>query len=59
MTHVTLDDRTLGTHPMVARFLKGMFNARPPAPHSHSWEVNPNLLEVCQTNSLYSNLARR
>jgi len=42
MTHVTLDDRTVGTHPMVTRLLKGMFNARPPVPHySHSWEVIP------------------
>ncbi|XP_065918390.1 uncharacterized protein [Dysidea avara] len=42
MTHARLDNCTVGTHPMVTRLLKGMFNARPPVPrYSHSWEVMP------------------
>ena len=31
----------MGSHPLVSRLLKGMFNARPPAPrYSGSWDVS-------------------
>ena len=32
MTHSRVDDCTVGTHPLVVRLLKGMFNERPPVP---------------------------
>ena len=42
MTHSRVDDCTVGTHPIVVRLLKGMFNERPPAPrYTSSWEVTP------------------
>jgi len=42
MTHAKVDDCQVGTHPVVIRLLKGMYNARPPAPrYSNAWEVTP------------------
>jgi len=31
MTHVEVDGLCIGKHPLVSRFLRGVFNARPPA----------------------------
>ena len=42
MTHSRVDDCTVGTHPLVVRLLKGIFNKRPPVPrYTGSWEVTP------------------
>ena len=42
MTHSRVDDCTVGTHPLVVRLLKGMFNERPLFPrYTDSWEVTP------------------
>ena len=44
MTHSRADDYTVGTHPLVVRLLKGMFNEWPPFPrYTGSWEVTPVL----------------
>ena len=41
MTHSEVDGVKLGQHPLVVRFLKGIFNARPPAPkYSVTWDVD-------------------
>ena len=41
MTHEELDGHRVGQHPLVCRFLKGVFNARPPMPrYSHTWDVD-------------------
>ena len=41
MTHAEVDGRRLGQHPIVTRFLKGVFNTRPPAPkYSATWDVD-------------------
>ena len=40
MTHSRVDDCTVGTHPLVVRLLKGMFNERPPVPcYTGSWKL--------------------
>ena len=42
MTHSRVDDCTVGTHPLVVRLLKDMFNERSPVPrYTGSWEVTP------------------
>ena len=39
-SHAQIDSVNVGSHPVVSRLLRGMFNARPPAPHySESWNV--------------------
>ena len=39
-THPDIEGSSVGSHPMVSRLLRGMFNSRPPAPHySCSWDV--------------------
>ena len=39
-SHAQIDSVNVGSHPIVSRLLKGMFNARPPAPrYSDSWDV--------------------
>ena len=41
-THATIDNHTVGTHPLVVRLLKGMFNTRPPVPrYNGAWDVTP------------------
>ena len=41
MTHNEVDGVRVGQHLMVSRFLKGVFNNRPPAPrYSSTWDVN-------------------
>ena len=41
MTHEEVDGTRVGQHPMVSRFLKGVFNDRPPAPkYSQTWDVD-------------------
>ena len=38
---LTIESRTAGSHPLVIRFLKGVFNTRPPQPrYSSIWDVN-------------------
>ena len=42
MTHAKVDDCQVGTHPVVIRLLKGMYNARPLTPrYSSSRDVTP------------------
>ena len=39
-SHAQIDSVNVGSHPVVSRLLRGMFNARPPAPrYSESWNV--------------------
>ena len=39
-----LDGKDLGYHPLISRFLKGVFNLRPPIPrYTHIWDVRPVL----------------
>ena len=41
MTHSEVDGVQVGQHPLVTRFMKGVFNSRPPAPrYSSTWDVN-------------------
>lgn len=40
MTHAEVDGVRVGQHPLVSRFLKGVFNSRPPAPrYTCTWDV--------------------
>ena len=40
-SHSKVDSHNVGSHPLVSRLMKGMFNARPPAPrYSGSWDVS-------------------
>lgn len=41
MTHDDVDGTRVGQHPLVSRFLKGIFNSRPPAPkYCSTWNVD-------------------
>ena len=41
MTHTDVDGSRIGQHPLVCRFLKGVFNCRPPLPkYTHTWDVD-------------------
>jgi len=41
MTHDDVDGVRVGQHPLVSRFLKGVYNSRPPAPrYSTTWDVD-------------------
>ena len=41
MTHDDVDGTRIGQHPLVTRFLKGVYNSRPPAPrYSTTWNVD-------------------
>ena len=41
MTHSEIDGTRVGQHPLVSRFLKGVFNSRPPTPrYSATWDVD-------------------
>ena len=41
MTHEEVDGARIGEHPLVSRFLKGVYNSRPPAPrYSNTWDVD-------------------
>ena len=41
MTHEEVDGTRIGKHPLVSRFLKGVFNCRPPVPkYSCTWDVD-------------------
>ena len=41
MTHEEIDGTRIGQHPLVSRFLKGVFNNRPPAPkYAATWDVD-------------------
>ena len=45
MTHEEVDGIQVGQHPLVTRFLKGVFNSRPPAPkYSFTWNVDTVLV---------------
>ena len=38
--HEKVDGYMIGQHPMICRFIKGIFQARPPLPcYSHTWDV--------------------
>jgi len=40
-THPQVDHVNVGSHPLVQRLLKGMFNTRPPVPrYNESWDVS-------------------
>ena len=40
MTHLPVDGIVVGKHPLVTRFMKGVFNMRPPEPkYGHIWDV--------------------
>ena len=48
MTHEEVDGLRVGQHPLVSRFLKGVFNSRPPAPrYSSTWDVDIVLSYLC------------
>ena len=54
-SHSQIDCVNVGSHPIVSRLLKGMFNARPPAPrYSGSWDVAivVEYLRSCPSESL-------
>ena len=41
MTHAAANGTPVGSHPLLSRLLKGMFNSLPPAPHYNtSWDVS-------------------
>ena len=41
MTHEDVDGTWLGQHPMVSRFLRGVFNSRPSTPrYSGTWNTD-------------------
>jgi len=47
MTHEEVDGSRVGQHPLVTRFLKGVYNSRPPAPrYSTTWDVNVILSHI-------------
>ena len=55
MTHPDVNSHPVGSHPLLSRLLKGMFNSRPPAPrYSASWDVSRviNYLGTCRSDSL-------
>ena len=42
---IVLGSHTAGTHPIVVRFMKGVFNSRPPQPaYSCTWDVDKVLM---------------
>ena len=41
MTHGEVDGVRIDPHPMVSRFLEGVFNSRPPTPkYTSTWDVD-------------------
>ena len=47
MTHEEVDGSRIGQHPLVTRFLKGVFNSRPPVPkYSSTWDVDKVLVYI-------------
>ena len=41
MTHLPLDGSLIGSHPLVSRFMKGVFQSRPPCPrYLATWDVS-------------------
>ena len=47
MTHDEVDGTRVGQHPLVSRFLKGVFNCRPPAPrYTTTWDVDVVLSHI-------------
>ena len=41
ITHEEVDGARIGQHPLISRFLKGIYNSRPPAPrYSATWDVD-------------------
>ena len=41
MTHDEIDGTRIGQHPLVSRFLKGVYNTRPPTPrYPITWDVD-------------------
>ena len=40
MTHPPIDGAVIGKHPLVSRFMRGVFNSRPPQPrYVFTWDV--------------------
>ena len=55
MTHAKVDNCQVGTHPVVVRLLKGMYNARPPLPRfSNSWDVTPVVESLRSSSTEYT-----
>ena len=41
MTHLPLDGSLIGSHSLVSRFLKGVFQSRPPCPrYLATWDIS-------------------
>ena len=56
-TNITVDGMSIGNHPLVVRFLKGVFNLRPPVPrYKGVWDVS-NVLRFLKTLSPVSSLS--
>ena len=54
-THPQVDEVNVGSHPLVQRLLKGIFNSRPPAPrYNGTWDVSTvaEYLRSCCTDEL-------
>ena len=54
-THPQVDEVNVGSHPLVQRLLKGIFNSRPPAPsYNGAWDVSTvvEYLRSCCTDEL-------
>ena len=53
--HPQVDNVDVGSHPLVQRLLKGMFNSRPPVSHDNkSWNTSivVEYIESCSTEEL-------
>ena len=49
MTHEEVDGVRVGQHPMVSRFLKGVYNLRPPAPkYTVMWDIDTVLDHISE-----------
>ena len=56
-TVITVDGMSIGNHPLVVRFLKGVFNLRPPVPrYKEVWDVS-TVLRFLKTLSPVSSLS--
>ena len=56
-TVITVDGMSIGNHPLVVRFLKGVFNLRPPVPRNKEvWDVS-TVLRFLKTLSPVSSLS--
>ena len=52
MTHAAANGTPVGSHPLLSRLQKGMFNFRPPAPHYNtSWDVSMVVEHLSKCNT--------